>query len=80
MSMICKVATKQSSFLPGATSMADSPAALRAAAVLPEPEDPRSERAHPRGLRLRLPRRRLGQAARGRDRQAAVWRCIWPPE
>lgn len=52
--------------------MADRAAALRAAALVPQPEDPGPQRAHPRGLRLRLPRRRLGQAARRRDRQAAL--------
>lgn len=64
----------------GAAAVADRAAALRAAALVPQPQDPGAQRAHPRGLRLRLPRRRLGQAARGRDRQAAVRRRVRTPE
>jgi hypothetical protein len=63
----------------GAPAVADRAAAVRAAAVVPQSEDPGAERAHPRGLRLRLPRGRMGQAARRRGRQAALRGRLRPP-
>lgn len=52
--------------------MADRSAALRAAAIVPQPQNPGSERPHPGWVCVRLPRGRVGETARGRDRQTAV--------
>jgi hypothetical protein len=54
------------------------PAALRAAAVVPQPEDPWAQRTHPSWRLVRLPRRRLGQAPCGCARQPHLWRCVRP--
>mmetsp|Transcript_6257 Transcript_6257/g.19715 ORF Transcript_6257/g.19715 Transcript_6257/m.19715 type:complete len:555 (-) Transcript_6257:26-1690(-) len=59
-----------------AAAVAHQHAALRPAAVVPEPADRRAERAHPRRRVVRLPPRRLGQAARRRVRPTVVRRRL----
>lgn len=48
-----------------AAAVAHQHATLRPAALVPLPQDPRSERSHPTGRTVRLPTGRLGQAAGG---------------